>query len=347
VLKSISIENFRGIRSLTVQDLGRVTLIVGKNETGKTALAEAIAIGEVLPNAFSSLATLQSRRDRTLPVVDFDEFWRPIFWRGEVERGISFSWERADDGRLSNSTVRISRELASPVVTDASVQQPGWSLVASGAADGVSLASNIVGGPLGVQFPPLPPSPNGIWVGPASGEAASVSTSVQTFSRASQAGRYASVLEVVKMVDESITDIEVLAPAGFPRLYVRRANSPLALPVTMMGDGFQRCLDIACAFGQPGHPAPVVDELENGLHHSVLPSLWRWIKRFTASSSMQLFATTHSEECVLEATRAFQESDDNGLRIVRLDRVGDDTRATVYDSKLLQAAERMSVDVRG
>jgi AAA15 family ATPase/GTPase len=40
--KSIRIQTFRGLRDLRIDDLGRVNLIVGANNVGKTSLIEAL-----------------------------------------------------------------------------------------------------------------------------------------------------------------------------------------------------------------------------------------------------------------------------------------------------------------
>ena len=40
--KSFRVKNFRCFKDLQINDLGRVNLIAGKNNTGKTALLEAM-----------------------------------------------------------------------------------------------------------------------------------------------------------------------------------------------------------------------------------------------------------------------------------------------------------------
>ena len=42
MLKSVKIENFRGFKSFELQQLGRINLLVGENNTGKTSILEAI-----------------------------------------------------------------------------------------------------------------------------------------------------------------------------------------------------------------------------------------------------------------------------------------------------------------
>ncbi|GAC1393566.1 MAG: hypothetical protein NVS4B11_00190 [Ktedonobacteraceae bacterium] len=42
ILPSLEIRNFRGFHHLQIERLGRVNLIVGKNNIGKTSLLEAL-----------------------------------------------------------------------------------------------------------------------------------------------------------------------------------------------------------------------------------------------------------------------------------------------------------------
>ena len=41
-LPSLSIEGFRGIKELSIERLGRVTLLAGKNSVGKTTVLDAV-----------------------------------------------------------------------------------------------------------------------------------------------------------------------------------------------------------------------------------------------------------------------------------------------------------------
>ena len=44
-----------------------------------------------------------------------------------------------------------------------------------------------------------------------------------------------------------------------------------------------------------------VDEIENGIHHTVFPELWTFIAAASRTTGTQCFATTHSAECLSAA----------------------------------------------
>lgn len=65
MLQSLKIENFRCFRSFELNNLGRINLLVGKNNSGKTSLLEAV---QLFSSQFDlkSLAQLMSSRGEYL-----------------------------------------------------------------------------------------------------------------------------------------------------------------------------------------------------------------------------------------------------------------------------------------
>src|SRR5437764_1333548 len=62
VLESLEIRRFRAFRELTVPHLGRVNLIVGKNNVGKTTLLEALRL-YARPGTLEDLLGVLTSRD--------------------------------------------------------------------------------------------------------------------------------------------------------------------------------------------------------------------------------------------------------------------------------------------
>jgi len=126
----------------------------------------------------------------------------------------------------------------------------------------------------------------------------------------------------MRKFDARIDGIEVIGNQAVARLVgVRRR-----LPLTALGDGALRILDVALGIGA-GVSRIALDEVDSGLHHSVLPQLWNVLRE---SSHSQIFASTHREECVYAAATCFAEAGDDSLRIIRLDRTDQGHRAVLY-----------------
>ena len=114
-----------------------------------------------------------------------------------------------------------------------------------------------------------------------------------------------------------------------------------------MGTGFQHCFDIALCLGSAGIDCVIFDEVDNGLHHSLLAPVWRLIAEASKERDVQVQLTTHSEECVAAAARVFQELGDDGLRVIRLERGKSGSKASVYDAHLAAVAVEEGVEMRG
>ena len=51
-----------------------------------------------------------------------------------------------------------------------------------------------------------------------------------------------------------------------------------------------------------------IDEIENGLHYSVLKDLWPRMRKWVGDWNVQLVASTHSRECIAASISAFEDS---------------------------------------
>src|SRR5207237_5063953 len=96
------------------------------------------------------------------------------------------------------------------------------------------------------------------------------------------------------------------------------------IPMSQMGEGMTRLLSLVLEITNASDGIVLIDEIENGLHHSVLTKVWKAIAVAARRSDTQIFATTHSWECIKSAHEAFLESEFYDLRLHRIDRIGQD-----------------------
>jgi AAA15 family ATPase/GTPase len=113
-----------------------------------------------------------------------------------------------------------------------------------------------------------------------------------------------------------------------------------------MGGGVGKLLSCLLAIAEAAHGTVLLDEVENGLHHSVLPKVWAAIAAFARKFDTQVLATTHSLECISAAHEAFSATGEYDLALHRLDRVEDEIRAVTYDQEMLDAAIKADMEIR-
>jgi len=128
-------------------------------------------------------------------------------------------------------------------------------------------------------------------------------------------------------------------------LVVNLASIDEPLPLHSLGNGMWRNLGIALALVNAKDGILLIDEFENGLYYSVQLDLWRFIFRLARSLNVQVFATTHSWDCIEAFQKAAQEDSGEGT-LIRLENKKDKIVATLFDERQLGIATREQIEVR-
>lgn len=116
-----------------------------------------------------------------------------------------------------------------------------------------------------------------------------------------------------------------------------------------MGQAFCRALHIYCEIFSLNPDILLVDEIENGLYFDGLEDFWKELMAVLRDQKVQLFATTHSRECMEAAYRAGVTTNDVGLRYLRLDRNADDPSKIIgsqFDSEAMAASLEFHQEMR-
>jgi AAA15 family ATPase/GTPase len=114
-----------------------------------------------------------------------------------------------------------------------------------------------------------------------------------------------------------------------------------------MGDGMNRLLGITLALATARDGILLVDEIENGIHYSVQVDVWRAILHAAESLNVQVFATTHSWDCIRAFAAAASEFPNVYGMLHRLEPSGDGNIATVgIGEEDLALIARQRIEVR-
>jgi hypothetical protein len=127
---------------------------------------------------------------------------------------------------------------------------------------------------------------------------------------------------------------------------VRLTDSPERYPLRSMGDGLTRLFELVLALVNAKDGLLLIDEFENGLHWTVQPRLWDLIFRLAKRLNVQVFATTHSQDCVrgFESIWRQRESEGSFHRLELNSR--NEVLATPYELETLSDALGSEVEVR-
>jgi predicted ATP-dependent endonuclease of OLD family len=330
VLTSIHIKNFCGFRNLKIEPLQRVNLIIGKNNAGKTGVLEALALVLWEPNP-SNCGHLPNLF-RTAGGDWKENFWKWLFYNKDLTKNvhIDITFNRDAVPPQRQPIGRSFSEKAFGLILQANPQSP------------IDLPSHTLKstGSLG-DFPcytTAGASPN-----------AGFKPAVLEYNRVILKRRKKQVEEMLRQIEPRLQSLEALQ-VGLPGQQASLIYADLGLnemvPVTQLGQGFNRLLNIYSEVLASDAKVLLIDEIENGLHHSVLPTIWRGLFLAAKEVGIQIFATTHSQECIDAADEVAREGETYDLALIRLDRVDEEVKATVMDEKSLTTAKELEWEMR-
>ena len=90
----------------------------------------------------------------------------------------------------------------------------------------------------------------------------------------------------------------------------------------------------------------LIDEVDTGLHYTVLIDLWRLIFRTAKRLNVQVLATTHSWDCITAFSQAWNEVEESEGLYLRLDRRKDRIRSVTYTAEGLSICREQGIEVR-
>ena len=364
LIPNLTIRGFRGLADFKVKSLETVNLITGKNNTGKSSVLEAIALfaHNAAPWAIENL--LRTRGE--VPMRNMDRSNGPADPSGataqDVEsilahlfHGFPRNWEDAGpvvisstDGAVTTTTkLRMSSLPFNGVQRSEQVQMDlGLSLqmpaleVASGEVNFKMAVDGLFRGQVRNVRSRFP-------CHMLNHKSEDVSASLRELWNAiALTESELSLVDGLKIIDPSISQV-TLMPGDWPGAeipVVRGQNFP-RVGLSALGEGTNRMFALLLSLLNCQGGVFLIDEFENGLHHSVQLQTWSLIFQLALKHNIQVVATTHSRDTV----EAFQHAAANSpaqAQLVRLHRVRDDIVCTAFDKNDLEVVARRNLEVR-
>ena len=320
MLTSLQIKNFRGFKTLALEPLKRVNVVVGQNNTGKTGLLEALAL--LLWNPPQGLANLP-KFFRTVGSDPNENFWKWMCHNKDPKNVVEI-----------RAKVQGSQEFGVWLGTRPSGESFPPSTSGPVAALG-NMPMFIMG-----QVPSGSLKPSIFSTHPTNPQQDAVD-----YNRVVLRRKKKEVESLLRKIEPKLEAIETLQTGNQPLLYADIGLSEM-LPVTQMGQGFNRLLDIYSELVAAETKVLLIDEVENGVHHSVLPTIWRGLLHAAKDADVQIFATTHSLECIRSAHEVFSEEPEYDLSVIQLFRVPEGIEGRVLDRKHIEAAMAGEIELR-
>ena len=307
MLKVLNLRQYRGFESYRLTDLARVNLVVGENNSGKTSILEAV---ELLLSGGSVSAMQESarRRGELREDMRFEIDVSHVFHGHRFTPGASFELSSSRNHHRLIGKILPFEEVAEAIEKgDKRVQR--W-LRYIGEEHATTFVLRLV---LDKQPPVvLPITENGLlidgpWLHTQDNGHSHRAVSFLDLELSSMQSAWNAVLEE-RREEEIVQAMRILMPkidsihfqVGHRRegILIGREDVNLRLPIGSYGDGMRRLLAISLGLVSTENGCLLIDEIDTGLHWTVMEDMWRLVVEAAQRFNVQVFATTHSYDCI-------------------------------------------------
>lgn len=367
MIRSLSINEFRGFEHFELCDLGRINLLVGSNNCGKTSILEAIQLyAGKSPAPLLQIATRRGeihmegseshrRYDRMLDISH-------LFHGHQIYPGASFDIAATTDAGKNRFTAQITEDKNRQV----GKTEPGLDELESNLVLELSWVGGETEAALSVNVEGSIRVGSGAAPGLRSHKRTNGADAVCIFSGGLDVEDVVNMFEsVVLNPEEDLVTralrtieptIERLATVSSDRpvdryaerggIVVRCEGVEGRVPIGSMGDGMWRMLGLALALVSAKNGILLVDEIDTGLHFTVMEEMWKLVHSAARDLGVQVFATTHSRDAY-ESLAGIARSCEFGSREVTIQRIDlEKGSSVVFDEREIVAAAEHGTEVR-
>ncbi|QTA87478.1 AAA family ATPase [Desulfonema magnum] len=362
MITELKITGFRGFKDFSLNDLGRINLLVGSNNGGKTSVLEALEFLASRGNLRPIFGAMRRRGEHKWPDAQI---------KSDLEMDICrlfYGYEMQQDSQFSISGKRMT----SADTVQAEIQESESESLPDDSYEFLSpyilkLTWNHETEPLnlklrlshqgGLSYKILrtyPPRQAGksLFVSTLSLSADEI---VPLFEDIVLTPDEQLVIESIRHIEPTIERIASLGSekrgglsysGTIGGLVVKCKGIDQRIPIGSMGDGIWRMLGITLALIKAKEGILLVDEIDTGLHFTVMEDMWKLIAKTAERLNVQVFATTHNSDCwsSLATILCDKDADNKNVSIQRIEK--NKKQAVAFTRDEIIIAAKRGIEVR-
>lgn len=387
MLGSLIVKNYRNLKDLRINTLGRINLITGKNNTGKSTLLEAISIystkgeigwlynllderGESYKNDTSSKSTLSTNlkaisslfSERT---VSFDS--NESIYIGVIDNTL-FGKEQSFDDYTAIKFVKYIYEFIDDVgleLSERSVLRRKLKILENDHSNDIDfkVGVEVKSGasqylvPLEEERPYRSSYRSRLLLNESATfqyvRTRNIDNEINSklWDSIALTDKEAYVIDALRIIEPSVDRVAFVGDEESNRrqrtTVIKLNGKNSVLPLKSMGDGINRILTIILALVNSDNGYLLIDEFENGLHFSVQEKLWKIIFSLARELNIQIFATTHSDDCIRAFESVLNTSGKNmDGKMFRLDNINGQIKPIEFTAQELKIATEHDIETR-
>lgn len=368
MINYISIENFRCFKHSKFKNFSHINLIGGLNNSGKSALLEALLL--LLSPQPETITLLNKYRNEVVTKKNtFDKTWEYLFFNADKEQSIKLSTShnkhnneycleirKSENDQLNNvafyERLKNSKgESLEKAIKDFELFTQKKNIIHSldfyitdqdTSNDFIGSFSFTDSGRLTMlEFPEY--LLNEVAYRPSK-QVITPSQLSKLLDISVDKGFLNSILETLQIIDDSIIDIRVVEN----KVLLSRDRASY-LPIGIFGDAITSTLHIILTlFSLDNNSYLLIDEVENGIHHSKHLNFIKHISELALERNIQIFMTTHSSEFIQSFNEYSLNMNTNKLAYLELIRTrNNQIVSSLLEPEILQLKVKNSKKFRG
>ncbi len=351
MIREVTIKNFRCFPSLHLSDLTRINVLVGQSASGKTAFLESLFISST---PLAPTVAFQIRAFRRLgtqieinaEASSYVALWQDLFHLFNEEHPISIEVLGSEEdsrsllvyiGESEEQILPLGKQILSPAVTPQMVFE--WK---RGEQAAIIVKPRLTDKGLAIQAGTLEHFPVAMF-GPNASDPPQ--ETARRFSELSKAGEAESIVQALQTEFPFLDGLSIEFTASVPGIFASIRGQQIKLPVGLVSEGMNKLLSILVGIRTYKRGAILLDQIEDGFYFDRFPSIWRIIHRFATDNEVQIFASTHSMEC-LKGILPSVKMHEKDFMLLRAEKTNNYCGITQIKGKLFEAALAQGFDVR-
>lgn len=365
MIKSLKIQNFRCFPELSVTGLAPITLFGGKNNSGKSAILEAIFLNfrHRYPNVFFALAAGRNGNGNLQAMPE--RIWNPLFFDFDKTDECSLSVMQDNNTKSILTMKKVTDQNASLDINTGSVTailKQGYDphfldrhfyalhytyKLGNRQTQGqFSFENNQIRHvSIGVKGheKELPLIKINFYKNVYMVDNVTIAEWVSKFILD---GNKTELVDVLQIFDTRIIDITTLVENNIPYVYVILADK-VKMPITYMGDGINKILQLLLLILTSPNGIVLLDEIENGFHYSVYGNVLKLLYEAALKVNCQLLITTHNIDILRQSAETMKAMGKlQSLSYQRISASSRGRRAYGFSGDELEAALDAELEVR-
>ncbi len=319
-ITSFHLENFKQFENLDIENIGQFNIITGDNNTGKTSVLEALLVERSFGTFKNKLSNVFNKYKR------FNDTRNDFFLQyfnskslSNIKIGVHFKF----GGYYFELNIKNNNGIIINEIQELPVEIP----------ERMNAIAN------DLNFIPF-----------YFGYEHRLTGLYSQYINKSQT-EHKRLIDSAKAILKDINDIRIdLTTCNEGILLIGREGKDVNMPLGTFGDGFVNTFRLLIEIVHFSEHRIMVDEIDSGIYYKRMKDFWKTVLKVCKLNKVQLFATTHNNECIKffeEAISELGESYQNDSRIINLYRHQDDSvKAYTYTYENFKSALTTETEVR-